>query len=241
MSTRPIVFLDDGGVMNDNSRRAAYWRRNVARYLAPRLGGEPAAWEQANHVVATRLWDELWTDVDPTTPYTPFYEQYEDRWLSDMCLELGIAPPVERGERLRLARETAAYVTRRVRSAFPGAVAAIRRMHAAGVTLNTASGEASWDLDGYLTGMRVRDCFGRLYGPDQVDTLKGGRAYYERIFAHAGVDPRDALVVDDGERVLDAAAEVGARTVLCNPKPPASARHGHVRRLAELPELLGLT
>jgi CMP-N-acetylneuraminic acid synthetase len=46
-------------------------------------------------------------------------------------------------------------------------------------------------------------------------------------------------VVDDSERALGWAAEVGAGTVLCRPEPLATDRHRHIRRLAELPALLG--
>jgi len=49
-----------------------------------------------------------------------------------------------------------------VRAVYPGAVGAIRRLHATGYALRPASGEPSWELDGYLTGMRVRGCFTAL-------------------------------------------------------------------------------
>jgi FMN phosphatase YigB (HAD superfamily) len=104
--------------------------------------------------------------------------------------------------------------------------------------LFTASGEHSLELDGYLTGMDVRQCFSTLYGPDLIHTSKTSPRYYERIFAQVGIAPREALVVDDTETVLDWAADIGARTVLCRSQPPHSRRHGHVHALAELSELL---
>jgi hypothetical protein len=66
--------------------------------------------------------------------------------------------------------------------------------------LRTASGERSWQLEGYLTGMGVRGCFVDLYAVDLVDTAKASRLFYERIFMYAGIAPDDALVVDDSER-----------------------------------------
>jgi len=104
--------------------------------------------------------------------------------------------------------------------------------------LHTASGETSWELDWYLTGMRVPDCFGGLYRPDHVDTAKMSPRYYQQVFADAGVAPGDAIVVDDSERALDSAAEVGAQTVMCRLAPPTDHRHPHVRLLAELTRLL---
>lgn len=52
---RTAIFLDDGGVMNDNAVRGPQWQRLVAAFFAPRLGGDPAAWAGANRLVATAL------------------------------------------------------------------------------------------------------------------------------------------------------------------------------------------
>jgi HAD superfamily hydrolase (TIGR01509 family) len=106
------------------------------------------------------------------------------------------------------------HITRRVRSAIPGAVEAIRDLHARGYPLHTASNKPSWELAGYLEGMGVRPCFGHLYGTDLVDAPKSGAAFYTRICANAGVAPAEALVVDDNPLVLTWAAAAGARTVL---------------------------
>ena len=42
------IFIDDGGVMNDNERRGQQWLRFLAEYLVPRFGGDHRAWEAAN-------------------------------------------------------------------------------------------------------------------------------------------------------------------------------------------------
>ena len=39
MATRLMVFLDDGGVMNDNNERGLQWQRLVSEYFVPLLGG----------------------------------------------------------------------------------------------------------------------------------------------------------------------------------------------------------
>ena len=56
MPTSPVttIFLDDGGVMNDNTLRGPQWQRLVGEYLSPRLGGSLQAWAEANKHVATR-------------------------------------------------------------------------------------------------------------------------------------------------------------------------------------------
>ena len=119
-----------------------------------------------------------------------------------MCGLVGVASPTGRQECVSLAREINAYVTRRVGSSLPGALEAIRELHAAGYSLFTASSEESWDLDGYLDGMGVRDLLHQLYGPDLGNKAKYSADYYQRAFAHASVAPNDAVVVDDSPLVL---------------------------------------
>lgn len=239
---KQTLFLDDGGVLNENARRAPQFARLVARYLAPRLGGDQQAWSIANMHVARRLFDRHLAHFaeSPYSSWHAFWDSYEGEWLGGMCTLVGVDTPADPEEARALARECDEYVTRRVRSALPGAVGAVRRLNHEGYLLQTASGESSWELDGYLTAMRVRHCFdGHLYGPDLVDAAKASPLYYERIFAHAGISSGAVVVVDDSEAALDWAAESGAQTVLCSLTPPANRRHQHIPNLAALPRLLG--
>ena len=87
--------------------------------------------------------------------------------------------------------------------------------------------------------MGVRDCFGRLYGPDLIETLKEGPEYYERIFADLGIAAAEALVVDDSPRAIEWATQVGAHTVLV--RDSSLLRTGttvHIGSLVELPATL---
>lgn len=88
--------------------------------------------------------------------------------------------------------------------------------------------------------MGVRDLFaGRLYGPNLVRALKGGPAFYERIFADAGVRPEEALVVDDAPAALERAASAGGATALVSAERAAAAPGQIViANLAELPAAL---
>src|SRR5258708_29898290 len=104
------------------------------------------------------------------------------------------------------------FITRRIQAAFPRVVDTIRTLHRQSYTLHTASGESSLDLAGYLHAMGVRDCFGRLYGPDLIEALKEGPEYYERIFADLAIAAAQALVVDDSPRAIEWATQVGAPT-----------------------------
>lgn len=58
MSDRLIIFLADGGMMNDSEVRGPQWQRLVADFLAPRLGRDKKRWSRANLVVAQRLFDK---------------------------------------------------------------------------------------------------------------------------------------------------------------------------------------
>jgi phosphoglycolate phosphatase-like HAD superfamily hydrolase len=171
--------------------------------------------------------------------HATFWRVYRIAWLREMCETLGITPPSEL-ECLDLADRAQAYVTRRVRAAFPGVADTIRSLYAQGYTLHTASGECSSELAGYLEGMGVRGCFGRLYGADLVNTLKSGPEYYRRVFADAAVDPADALIVDDNPGPVAWATEVGARAILINSAEtaPASGAAFKLNGLAELPAAL---
>ncbi len=238
--THPVLFLDDGGVLNDNRLRGEQWQRMVGEFFAPILGGAPEVWARANRVVIDSILEpSAWFARLRAAPdYRSFDLAYQLDWLHRMCAIVGVPPPTE-AESVELARRASASIIRRVRAAFPGAVEAIRALHARGYTLHTASGASSDDLAAYLEGMGVRDCFGRLYGPDLIDTFKMGPEFYTRLLADAGVAPEEALVLDDNAEVLRWAAQVGAWTVLVragSPERPATALH--IGSLAELPELL---
>ncbi len=236
---RPVILIDDGGVMNDNRLRGAQWQRLVGEFFAARLGGTLEAWAEANRIVATNILSpENWlARVQSLPDYASFERTYWLDWLGGMCQLVGVERPAEE-ESIILAREAEAYTTSHVHSAFPGAVEAILKLHSRGYTLHTASGESSANLHGYLGAMGVRECFGCLYGSDLLNTLKESPAYYERLFANSGISPADALVVDDNSRVLAWAREFGAATVLVSAGRQTADGMMCIGSLAELPELL---
>jgi beta-phosphoglucomutase-like phosphatase (HAD superfamily) len=234
------VFLDDGGVMNDNAVRGPQWQRLVGEYLAPRFGGEPRRWGEANAQIAEALWTEYADRMaaHPDLGYAAFWDEYLTRWFAEMCELVGVAAPGDH-ECRDIAMEASAYVTPRVRAVYPGAVEAIRELAELGYSLRTASGEPSDHLEGYLAGMGVRGCFaGPLYGPDIIDTPKHHALYYARMFGHAGVAPADSIVVDNEPQPLARAAAAGAATVLVSADGATADGHRRVASLSELPGLL---
>src|SRR5438045_2318018 len=97
MGSNLVVFLDDGGVMNDNNLRGAQWQRLVAECYAPLLGGAAQAWAEANRVVAERM---LGLDAWPrrlreAADYPSFDRAYQLDWLGGMCELIGVPLPDE--------------------------------------------------------------------------------------------------------------------------------------------------
>ncbi|MGH2557540.1 MAG: HAD family hydrolase [Thermomicrobiales bacterium] len=238
----PVLFIDDGDVMNDNDLRGSQWQRLVGAFFAPILGGAPERWAGANRTVPPRLWEAFHVSTSDRVDadYDAFNRAFQLAWLRDMCAEVGVAAPIEEEAILRLVHRADAYVTPRVRATYPGVADAIRTLHARGYHLHTASGEHSGELDGYLIGMGVRHCFGRLYGADLVMAHKSGPTFYARVFADAGVDPADALVVDDKPKVLAWAAALGARTAVVGQATGDFEPDLRVASLAALPDAIGV-
>lgn len=240
--TRLTLFIDDGGVLSDNRVRGPQWQRLVGEFFAPVLGGSKEAWAEANREVITAILEPTaWRERLQAAPdFESFDRQYLIDWLAMMCKLVGVPRPPDE-ESLALGRRASAWITSQIRAAFPGAADAVRALHSRGYTLHTASGETSYDLDGYLKGMGVRECFDRLYGIDLVEAFKIEPLFYERIFEDAGVSPTEALVVDDNPDAVTWAAQAGARVVLVGDsggRQPSVEPLRRIGSLAELPELI---
>jgi HAD superfamily hydrolase (TIGR01509 family) len=234
-----VIFLDDGGVLNDGSRRATQWRRLAGEYFAPRYGGAPEAWASANIPVyeawLARYRSEVWGH--PNLDFRPCLEREQMRWLEGMFRRVGVEMPPPQ-DRLEVVNEAHGWICERVHAALPGAADTVLELHRLGHRLFTASGEESVSLEGYLRGMGIDRCFGRFYGPDLVNRPKEGPPFYARIFDDAGVEPSQAVVVDDMPLALSWARECGAGCVLVASHPQASPEFTSIAGLSELPSLL---
>ena len=235
------IFIDDGGVMNDNERRGQQFRKHLADYLVPRFGGTHAAWEAANlEIISVQM--PMYVDGTGFPERGGFLERVREMdilWWRGMCEIVGVEASEDDDECYRISREATEYVIPRIRSYYPGAPEAIRALHAAGYRLYTASGEESYDLALWLDGLGVRELITRAYGPDLIDTHKGSRYYYEGIFADSGESPATALFLDDSNKCIGWITEAGARGVLVTSEPPDETDAvAVIGSLAELPELL---
>lgn len=206
-----VVFLDDGGVLNDNERRAPEWRRLLGAFFAPLLGGTPAAWGDANGIVfggIWRDWEALLARGEEAGP--DWWPAQDTRWLSGMCERVGVATPADVEGTVKASRR---YVMARIDCAYPDAAPAMRAMRDRGIVLHLASGARTEELELYLRRMGAWELIDRPYGVDLLGVSKTGPRYYERLIADSGVDPRDAIVVDDSAAVLEWAATSGFRAV----------------------------
>ncbi len=238
VTARFMIFLDDGGVITDKERRAAEFGRLVGDCFAPLLGRTEEAWNRAHYVVVDRLAGPQSLSTLAAADFVGFYRAYQLGWVAGMCELLGLPTPPEE-ECLDLAYCALGWITRRIHAALPGAVEAIHLLHRQGYALHMASGLCSLELAGALEGMGVRHCFGHLYGADLINTFKEGPEYYARLFADVGVQPAEALVVDDSAEATRWAARLGARTVLISSSPhPQTGVTSHLGSLAELPVFL---
>ncbi len=232
------IFIDDGGVMNDNSVRGPQWQALIGEFMAPRLGGTAAGWAEANRVTAPLTWQKSLQRMKEGLDFPSWWRLDQDEWLTAMCAYVGVEPPAAADERLRLAEEAAEYVLPRIRSAIPGAIQAVRELHAMGFRLFTATGEVCNEIGNYLDGMGIRHLFERLYGPDLVNKHKVSVEYHRAIFADAGVDPLNVLVVDDNAGPVAWAREAGARAIRVSADGGNAAGGPGIKYLAELPKLL---
>ncbi len=210
------LFLDDGGVLNDNSLRGPEWLRLIGEFMPARLGGTAEQWASANRVVFSQVWGDLQKRLPDFASHEEFQRMYATTWVRSMCAHVGIAPPPD-DEAVRLYRELSSYIGERANSAIAGAADAALSLHRAGYTLYTASGTPSWELRRIMAKMGIAEVFSGLYGPDLVDHVKHGPAFYQRVFAHAGVTASRALVIESDSACCGWASDAGAHAVWIDP------------------------
>ena len=213
MPKRPVLFLDDGGVMNDNRLRGPQWRALLGPFMQERYGGDAEAWSAINPGALKTAWEAVIGRVRTYRTQAEFHRDYSVLWTHGMFAGMGMTPPPD-DECERLVEESSLYVLGQISADIPGAVDAIRSLDAAGFVLHTASGTLSSQLEAILRQMQVRESFGTLYGPDLIDYPKGGPEYYRRIFSDASIDPSQAIVIESDAGACARAKAAGVRAIL---------------------------
>ncbi|MCH7953608.1 MAG: hypothetical protein IIC25_06925, partial [Chloroflexi bacterium] len=175
-SASPLgLFLDDGGVLNDNSLRGPEWLRLVGEFMPARLGGTAEQWASANRVVFSPVWGNLTKRLADFASHQEFQRTYATDWMRGMCAHVGITP-LRDDDAVTVYKELSIYIGERANSEIVGAADAVLSLHRAGYTLYTASGTPSWELRGIGAKMGIGEAFSGLYGPDLVDHVKYGPA-----------------------------------------------------------------
>ncbi|KAF9973534.1 hypothetical protein BGZ65_009204 [Modicella reniformis] len=156
--------------------------------------------------------------------------------------------PETEEEQMKIAKDAHLYCTALVQADYPGAVEAILKLKfEQGFEMYTCSGESALSLELTLKTLgistiaaaetaaetaaeelqggsasvvtrKLQLVFTKLYGPDLIRCQKSSSRFYELIFQDSGVDPKDAVVLDDKEYILGWAKVHGTRTVLISDK-----------------------
>jgi phosphoglycolate phosphatase-like HAD superfamily hydrolase len=220
---RFVLLLDDGGVLNDNALRGPEWLRLIGEFMPARKGGTAEQWATANSAIFPALWGDLQKRLPEFRNHREFHRTLAVDWMSSMCACVGVTPTSD-DDAVAIYNELSSYVAERAICAIAGAAEGVRDLHDAGYTLYTASGTTSWELRGILTRMGIGGVFSALYGPDLVDHVKRGAAFYEKVFAHAGVAPSSALVIESDAECCRWVREAGASAVWIDPDGRGDAR-----------------
>ncbi len=210
------IFFDDGGVINDNEARAPQWRNLIAKYFIPKYGKTIEEWSEANTFFLEReikLWDEV-LENKQLIAMTKFLERYDIQWVSDMFEYLNIPVPNPE-DCLKITREAYAWVIPQVNSAYEGMNELVKKL-ASHFVLYTSSGGDNATLKAYYKAQGIEKYFKTLYGSDLIGVFKSHPEYFDRLFQLSGVDPKNAIIIDDKERVLDLTEGFAAKCVLSN-------------------------
>ena len=203
------IFFDDGGVMNDNRLRGIQWQKMIGEYFSPKYGGEPYKWAEG----IFEFIKEVLAEQDEDLPeYDLYYDTFKTRWIASLFKYVGIEVPPKKFHS-KIYDEAIDFITPNVKAAFPGVIDTIKKLHSQGFMLFTASAENSFQLKGYLRGMRVLEYFEKFYGPDLINTHKFEESYYTRIFENLSLDPRKAIIIEDNPRYLNQAEKAGANVI----------------------------
>ena len=217
-NTNWYIFFDDGNVLNNNEIRGAQWKKFLPQFFISRFGGTEEIWSQANHRVIDELMQNLekrWETQDRPEDFNEFWQTVMNNWVVHMFEYAGIT--LSDIDRIELFKEVSKFVIPQVRSANEGVQETLKILWERGFNLYTASGEVSWELGGYILGMGCEGYFhDQYYGPDLINEGKLSPQFYKKLFQDVGINPSQAIVVDDNPFFLEYARDVGAKIIQSN-------------------------
>jgi HAD superfamily hydrolase (TIGR01509 family) len=235
---RPVIFLDNDGVLTDaDAHHAAYCRR-YGELMAPRFGGTADAWGKANSVAFHRMMD--WYEANaPRFEDATFFEALYRVELGAAFEHLGKPPPDWETEGRLLMGRLLYECPLHACALLPGAREAVEALAQAGYGLCMASNAHSLHCEGVLSGCGLRNHFICAFGPDLVNCPTKSVEFYRRICTHVGIPPEQAVLVDDNAAPLAAAAGIGMTTILIGQaharELPAIEPNARLAALTDLP------
>jgi beta-phosphoglucomutase-like phosphatase (HAD superfamily) len=212
MPSERFVFLDFDDTVSDPFQFHTQYVREIGRLLGAQYGGEPDQWAKAAIDMLEVLDCEYRDRFEgyPLNGYRAWLETVRERSARKMFERMDIPMPPEAD---RVAREMQFNALLQCNAAFPGALEALSGLFDAGCRIQIASGQESEYLMAALMGAGLESYTESKFGPDLVDCAKEGPEFYHRIFAAAGADPANSVVVDDAPAAIGWALQAGAAVI----------------------------
>ncbi|MDX2137657.1 MAG: HAD hydrolase-like protein [Chloroflexota bacterium] len=208
------IFFDLHGTIIDRQRNPLCYAAGLGKVMSGRYGGTPDIWAAANQRILAD-WDSYYTDLDLCGD-----DGIADMWegifrTTRAIFRLTGTPEPPHDELLALSRTLPGDATANGGSAlYADTAPVLRRLHAAGYALGTASTSISGQVRGSLAAGGILDLFTLpLYGADLSERFCKDERYYRGIAARAHLPPAQCLIVDDDADAVAAARHAGLRAL----------------------------
>lgn len=212
---KPIIFFDDGGVLNSDQLRGEQWKPLIADFMVEKFGGSHSHWMQANFKAITKITEQLIETTNSNSGYLSFTDGYAMEcklWVETMFDGSGLELP-PKSKYLDIMQEADSYVIPKIKSSYPNVIETIKLLHNEGYTLNTASGASERWLKLFLGPMGILNCFKTVYGTDIINTRKGSKHYYNKIFEREKLHPKQTIIIENSVKMLNRAKSLGANVI----------------------------
>jgi len=210
------LFLDLYGVLADSRAMEKAYNSRMAAILHERCGGSLEAWRELQQ----RSY-EWYQAQGAQLDARPGAEREGEAWVEAvarlnadqiawMFTRAGIPTP---GDAARYSEQLEEETVREIDALFEDVRPMLPRLKADGHRLFLSTNATRSNGESALIGGGVRDWFDGLVYLENAKAKKDRAFYWRRAFEIAGVQPSEAVCVDDVSRFLEPAAELGARCV----------------------------
>ncbi|WP_075164963.1 HAD family hydrolase [Chthonomonas calidirosea] len=178
-------------------------------------GGVVERWAESVQRMMMRLENSYIAQFCPPAGMSPFgyrrwFQEAQTRAVHWLYEEAGLEPQANARQ---LALKGQKVALHRSAALFPRAREVVRGLQLRGFRMSIASGNDSRTLHHALVGCGLRPYFEKLYGADLVDCAKEGPEFYRAIFEDLGIEPSQALVIDNDAASIQWAWKAGARSI----------------------------